>query len=203
MLSSLRAAARASATWRAAPLRSSQVTLPGRPAQAICCASMMVPSPVPPPATRARSGGRGGAAAAEDPVVDLPQVARAADDQPSRLLPRVAGGVGEGLVLGGELGGRRHRSWLGCIKRGGPGGQTGCWRPPGPVSSGHAHAPAALPCSPPSCSPRSLAGGAAAPAEAGRVPVLDRRQLRGGRAEDLLRLRPADQVGARPAGRAC
>ena len=36
--------------------RSSQVTLPGRPSRAICCASMIVASPVPPPAISARSG---------------------------------------------------------------------------------------------------------------------------------------------------
>ncbi|WP_245906156.1 hypothetical protein [Teichococcus aestuarii] len=47
---------------------------------------------------------RGRAAGAEDPVVDLPQVARAADDQALRLLARVALRVGVGLVLGGEMG---------------------------------------------------------------------------------------------------
>ena len=36
--------------------RSSHVTLPGRPSRAICCASMMVASPVPPPAISAFSG---------------------------------------------------------------------------------------------------------------------------------------------------
>ena len=52
----------------------------------------------------------GRAAGAEDPVVDLPQVARAADDQPLRLPPRVAGGIGKGLVRGGEgaIGGIGH-----------------------------------------------------------------------------------------------
>ena len=57
---SFRAAARASATRRAAAVRSSHTTSPGRFAQARCCASMIAPSPVPPPAKRARSGAEAG-----------------------------------------------------------------------------------------------------------------------------------------------
>ena len=62
----------------------------------------------------------GRTARAEHPVVDLAQMARAADDQPLRLVPRVAPRIGIGLVLRGEPGvgcvghARRHRPppWL-------------------------------------------------------------------------------------------
>ena len=55
---------------------------------------------------------RGRAAGAEDPVIDLAQVARAADHQPLRFVARVAGGIGIGFVLVGEapVGRVGHRS---------------------------------------------------------------------------------------------
>ena len=66
-------------------------------------ASMMVPSPVPPPAISARSGCDVGPGGAEDPVVDLSEMGRAADDQPLHFLPRVPRRVGVGLVLRRQL----------------------------------------------------------------------------------------------------
>ncbi len=59
-----------------------------------------------------------GAAGTEDPVVDFPQVAGAADDETATLVARVACRVGKGFVLGGE---RRvgvvHSGELGSVVR--------------------------------------------------------------------------------------
>ena len=91
MFVSPRTPARAWAIFRDAAERSSQVTEPARPARAICCASINVPSPVPPPANSACNGRDAGLVA---PKIQwsisrrcpgLPTISRFASSRGSRL----------------------------------------------------------------------------------------------------------------------